>query len=94
MSTPLQRKHAVIKELSQVNPKFYNYYSKLITNYNSSDNNISNILSTLRNNFNSSPLIDTLSSHILSNNLPFEILYQKLIDQTFTEDKFVLFSQF
>lgn len=90
MSTPIQRKHIIIKELNQVSPKFYNFYSSLITNYVPHDNNISNSLNSIKYNFNGpSAFIDVLLN--MQNNLPYEILYQKLIDPTFAEDKFSLF---
>ena len=93
MLTVIQRKHAVIKELNKVDPIFYDWYASLITNYQATDCNYSYYLNNIKHLFpKQSSLMGVLSTNF-SNNLLFEILYQKLIDPEFSEDQFVAYPQ-
>ncbi len=89
MATPILRRHAVIKCISEIDPSFDNFYKDIILSYYPNNTNLSNSFKIIRNNIYHESLRDYLSN--TANNLSFELLYKKLFDPSFSEEDFVEF---
>jgi hypothetical protein len=93
MITQIQRRHAVIKCLSEINPSFDQFYENIILKYNPINNSLSNKFNSIKNDIIQMKLRNYLS-HYTANNLCFELLYKKLIDPSFDENDFVEIIQY